>query len=164
MTAQDVADSQNHQEQQEQNLYLHHLFGFWEHWLITTKVTNLGNVVVWPERVNDFPNSKTPNVQSRLKKYKRNKKTQLTRTHKMGHSNTHDLDDVITDPSATESDSSATKTDSGIEHGNDDVSSPPSDSCPFSIGEKVLVYHNTRIYDAKVKLKDSTTHIYSLEE
>ncbi|XP_004291074.1 PREDICTED: nuA4 complex subunit EAF3 homolog [Fragaria vesca subsp. vesca] len=87
---------------------------------------------------------------SRLKKYKRNKKTQLTRTHKMGHSNTHDLDDVITDPSATESDSSATKTDSGIEHGNDDVSSPPSDSCPFSIGEKVLVYHNTRIYDAKV--------------
>ncbi|PRQ27742.1 putative chromatin remodeling & transcriptional activation CHROMO-DOMAIN family [Rosa chinensis] len=68
----------------------------------------------------------------------------------MGHSKSDDDDDVTTDSSATESDTSATKTDSGIEHENDDVSSPSSDSCPFVEGEKVLAYHNTHIYDAKV--------------
>ncbi|XP_062022806.1 protein MRG2-like isoform X2 [Rosa rugosa] len=68
----------------------------------------------------------------------------------MGHSKRSDDDDVTTDSSATESDTSATKTDSGIEHENDDdVSSPSSDSCPFVEGEKVLAYHNTHIYDAK---------------
>ncbi|XP_024166429.1 protein MRG1 isoform X2 [Rosa chinensis] len=67
----------------------------------------------------------------------------------MGHSKSDDDDDVTTDSSATESDTSATKTDSGIEHENDDVSSPSSDSCPFVEGEKVLAYHNTHIYDAK---------------
>lgn len=67
----------------------------------------------------------------------------------MGDSKT---DDVTTDSSATESDSSATKTDSDIEHENDDVSSPSPDSCPFIEGEKVLAYHGSRIYDAKVPL------------
>lgn len=80
---------------------------------------------------------------SREEKHQKHK----TPRTKMGDSKT---DDVTTDSSATESDSSATKTDSDIEHENDDVSSPSPDSCPFIEGEKVLVYHGSRIYDAKV--------------
>ncbi|XP_050366845.1 protein MRG2-like [Argentina anserina] len=66
----------------------------------------------------------------------------------MGHSNTDD--DVTTDSSsAAESGTSSTKTDSGIiEYEDDDDLS--SDLCPFFVGEKVLAYHNTHIYEAKV--------------
>lgn len=31
------------------------------------------------------------------------------------------------------------------------VDSPPSEPCPFSEGEKVLAYHNSIIYEAKVQ-------------
>ena len=60
-------------------------------------------------------------------------------------------DTTDTDSSATESDSSATKTDSDmIDDENDDASSPSSDSCPFAEGEKVIAFHNHRLYAAKV--------------
>ncbi|TQD99254.1 hypothetical protein C1H46_015168 [Malus baccata] len=60
-------------------------------------------------------------------------------------------DTTDTDSSATESDSSATKTDSDmVDNENDDASSPSSDSCPFAEGEKVIAFHNHRLYAAKV--------------
>ncbi|XP_021820179.1 protein MRG2-like [Prunus avium] len=60
-----------------------------------------------------------------------------------------------TDSSATQSDSSATKTDSDMIDGEDEeVSAPSPDSCPFSEGEKVLAFHETQIYEAKVTKVD----------
>ncbi|KAM1022177.1 hypothetical protein TB2_043124 [Malus domestica] len=60
-------------------------------------------------------------------------------------------DTTDTDSSATESDSSATKTDSDmVDNENDDASSPSSDSCPFAEGERVIAFHNHRLYAAKV--------------
>lgn len=65
-----------------------------------------------------------------------------------------------TDSSATQSDSSATKTDSDMIDGEDEeVSAPSPDSCPFSEGEKVLAFHETQIYEAKVLI---FTHALSL--
>ena len=55
------------------------------------------------------------------------------------------------DASATETDGDTTETDIDVDADSDTDDYPPlSDSCPFSEGEKVLAYHNLRIYPAKV--------------
>ncbi|KAJ9674312.1 hypothetical protein PVL29_023705 [Vitis rotundifolia] len=56
------------------------------------------------------------------------------------------------DASATETDGDTTETDIDVDADSDADDYPPlSDSCPFSEGEKVLAYHNLRIYPAKVR-------------
>eukprot|EP00261_Vitis_vinifera_P031113 XP_019072356.1 PREDICTED: protein MRG1 isoform X3 [Vitis vinifera] len=56
------------------------------------------------------------------------------------------------DASATETDGDTTETDIDVDADSDTDDYPPlSDSCPFSEGEKVLAYHNLRIYPAKVR-------------
>lgn len=57
-----------------------------------------------------------------------------------------------TDSSATESDDAIIETDSDMDIDDDNSDCPPdTDSCPFSEGEKVLAFHSSRIYEAKVR-------------
>lgn len=85
----------------------------------------------------------------------------------------------ISDESTTESDESKTDTDVDVDQSNhktnaaggddedDDDCLPPTDSATFSVGEKVLAYHNDRIYEAKVKkvelrMKEWRYHVHYL--